>query len=330
MKNVKRFGSWLLTVLLVLQVLTTLCFAEPLAFTQVSETADVVNQKITIQGVVSGGHAQQISIRVFKDSDLLYVNQIKSNDDGSFKLSFPVAINSGDSLKFLLGGDGVTTPLEQKVVAGNGSSGNGGSAIAPEKPTKKTIAYIQGDAAGLFHPNDAITRAEVCMIFARLGTGTENFTGKYTSNFQDVATGSWYYDCVGYAQSTGLVKGYSDGNFQPDMQITRAEFSAIIARYAKLENGTTTSFSDVPANYWAAGFISALAQKKWVGGYEDGSFRPNQSITRAEAVTIINRMMGLTVDKAIIDAQISKLTTFTDVTSAHWAYYNILLAANGQ
>lgn len=155
---------------------------------------------------------------------------------------------------------------------------------------------MKGDSNGMFRPSDPITRAEVSMIFARLGTGQSEFAGSYSSSFEDVKAASWYYNCVGYAQGAGIVNGYADNTFKPEKQITRAEFAAMVARFAKLEGRDTSDFTDL-SGHWAEGEVAALAEKGWVGGYADGTFQPNQPITRAEVTKIVNRMLDRTPDK---------------------------------
>lgn len=332
MKYAGRFLRGLALLALCLQLLSAACFAQGLTLLVDSAAADAAAQKITLTGSISSGTAQDLTVRVYRDGELLYINQFTCGEDGTFSFSFPADIETGQSLRLMVGGAGLDQPWEKTVTVAAGTSGGetpsgggGGGAVQPSG----FFAYITGDGQGLFHPDDGITRAEVSMIFARLGTGSPTFSGSQTASFADVAAGSWYYHCVGYAQAAALVNGYADGTFRPDAGITRAEFAKMAAAYAELSGGTQSGFSDVPATHWAAPAIAALAEKGWINGYEDGTFRPDEGITRAQAVKILNALLGEKPDEAALDAGLSGLKTFPDVSGSHWAYYHILLAANG-
>lgn len=339
MRKMKHFGITMLVVALLLQLFAITGLAASLTFSMQKAEAYATSQTIVLEGSISSGISQELTIRVLKGNNMLYLNQFTCEDDGSFQWTIPVeGIKKGETLQVFLGGSGVTEPKELSVVVtdtssgggstGGGSIGGGTGGTTEEPETERDLAYIQGGSDGTFRPGDAITRAEVSMIFARLGTGQSVFTGSYDSSFTDVDDGSWYYDCVGYAQSAGIVKGYSDGTFQPNKQITRAEFATMVARYAKLENGQSSSFSDVKG-HWAEGAVAALTEQGWVGGYSDGTFHPDMPVTRAEVTKIINRMLDRVPDQEALDAELSNLTTFSDVEKTHWAFYEILEAANG-
>lgn len=338
MKHARRFGSGLLALVLILQVLAAMCFAQGVTIQVSKAEADAASQKVTVAGAVSGGVGQDISIRIFRGEDLRYIDQFACNADGSFRQSFLVNdMQEGQTLRVVMGCSGQDEPWEKEITVTKSDSGGtapgpsgGGATGMEEEPAKPAaIAYIKGDAQGLFHPDDAITRAEVAMIFARLGTGTVDFTGDYPCDFSDVKPESWYSDCVGYVQSIGLVNGYADGTFRPDRQISRAEFAKMVAAYAKLSGAAEAVFQDVPSTHWAAAEIAALAENGWVGGYADGTFRPDSPVTRAQVAKIVNGMLQLKPDQEKLDASIASLTTFRDVPAAHWAYYHVLQAANG-
>ena len=152
-------------------------------------------------------------------------------------------------------------------------------------------AYIVGYPDSTVRPQNGITRAEVATIFFRLLTDeTRNANSTKTNSYSDVAEGAWYNHAVSTLSAMGIVKGDSQGKFNPNAPITRAEFAAIAARFDDKANTTAVDFSDI-ASHWAKDEISAAANNGWINGYTDGTFRPNNKITRAEAMTLVNRVL---------------------------------------
>lgn len=153
------------------------------------------------------------------------------------------------------------------------------------------FAYIVGYPDGNVYPEGNITRAEVATIFFRLLTD-DTRDGKLTTqnSFADVNDGDWYCRAVSTLASLGIVDGYPDGKFYPNAYITRAEFATIAARFDEEADDTSFGFTDVDG-HWAEVAINEAANNGWVEGYEDGTFLPNKDITRAEAVTLINRVL---------------------------------------
>ncbi|MEE0153602.1 MAG: S-layer homology domain-containing protein [Agathobaculum butyriciproducens] len=152
-------------------------------------------------------------------------------------------------------------------------------------------AYIVGYPDSTVRPQNGITRAEVATIFFRLLTDeTRNANSTKSNSYSDVAAGAWYNHAVSTLSAMGIVKGDSHGKFNPNAPITRAEFAAIAARFDDKANTTAVDFSDI-ASHWAKNEISAAANNGWINGYTDGTFRPNNKITRAEAMTLVNRVL---------------------------------------
>ena len=181
------------------------------------------------------------------------------------------------------------------------SSGGGGGGHKPtvtipdDVPTGLNgddhYAYIVGYPDSTVRPQNGITRAEVATIFFRLLTDeTRNANSTKTNSYSDVAAGAWYNHAVSTLSAMGIVKGDSHGKFNPNAPITRAEFAAIAARFDDKANTTAVDFSDI-ASHWAKNEISAAANNGWINGYTDGTFRPNNKITRAEAMTLVNRVL---------------------------------------
>ena len=151
-------------------------------------------------------------------------------------------------------------------------------------------AYIVGYPDKTVRPQNGITRAEVATIFFRLLTDeTRDANSTKSNSYSDVAAGAWYNHAVSTLSAMGIVKG-SNGKFNPNAPITRAEFAAIAARFDDKANTTTADFSDI-ASHWAKNEISAASNNGWITGYPDGTFRPDNKITRAEAMTLVNRVL---------------------------------------
>ena len=128
--------------------------------------------------------------------------------------------------------------------------------------------------------------------------------------------------------SIGVTKGVGDNQFAPDRAITRAEFTVIAMRFADLDTSGENIFTDVSADDWFYEQVVGSIKYGWITGYEDGTFRPNNTITRAEVTTIVNRMLGRAADKDYVDDHMDELRQFPDVSKTNWAYYNIVEATN--
>lgn len=190
------------------------------------------------------------------------------------------------------------------------------------------FAFLVGYTGGTFGPERNMTRAEVTTMFARLLTEQIEADKTYSSTFNDVAKNCWAANYIGYMQQFGIITGYSDGSFRPDAPVTRAEFAAIASRFEKLTEGSK-SFTDVPDTYWAARYINFAATRGWVTGYSDGTFKPENTITRAEVAAVTCRLLERSADQSYIRSHLNELRTFSDVTESHWAYWYAMEAANG-
>lgn len=199
---------------------------------------------------------------------------------------------------------------------------------AAELNRRDHYAFLVGYADGTFGPERNMTRAEVTTMFARLLTEQIEADKTYSSTFNDVAKDCWAANYIGYMQQFGIVTGYEDGSFRPDAPVTRAEFAAIASRFEKLTQGSA-SFTDVPDTHWAVRYINFAATRGWVTGYEDGTFKPEHSITRAEVAAVTCRLLERSADQTYIRSHIGELRTFADVTESHWAYWYAMEAANG-
>ena len=190
------------------------------------------------------------------------------------------------------------------------------------------FAFLVGYTDGTFGPERNMTRAEVTTMFARLLTEQIEADKTYSNTFSDVPKGYWAANYIGYMQQFGIITGYSDGSFRPDAPVTRAEFAAIASRFEKLTEGSK-SFTDVSDTYWAARYINFAATRGWVTGYSDGTFKPENTITRAEVAAVTCRLLERSADQSYIRSHLNELRTFADMTESHWAYWYAMEAANG-
>ena len=184
-------------------------------------------------------------------------------------------------------------------------------------------AYVFGYPDGSFRPERSISRGEVAAIFTRLITGQDNQLNHATA-YSDVTANMWYSGAIHFLSEKKVLTGYPDGSFRPDAPITRAEFATIVAKVKALR-GESASFPDV-AGHWADGAIGAVAHAGYVTGYPDGSFMPDKNITRAEAVTITNKMLDRQGDHGFITTT-HDIVRYNDVAESHWAFDNIYEAS---
>ncbi len=196
----------------------------------------------------------------------------------------------------------------------------------PGLNTVDHYAYIAGYEDGTVRPNNNITRAEVATIFFRLFTDEYRETYWSTNNpFSDVAYTAWYNNAVSTTANAGIIAGYPDGTFLPNNYITRAEFATIAARFLSGEYVGPDLFTDI-SGHWAAEYINRAANAGWINGYPDGSFRPNAYITRAEAMTLVNSMLGRMPHK---DHMLENMVKWPDNPEAAWYYEAVQEATNG-
>ncbi len=191
------------------------------------------------------------------------------------------------------------------------------------------FAYMSGYLDGTFKPNQNITRAEVAIMFSRLIDEDVDSDNYETTSFLDVAEDEWYSDRIGYIESLGIINGYPDSTFRPNAPITRAEFATIAANFDNLKETGDVYFSDLPDSHWAKNFVEMAYNRGWISGYPDGTIKPDRYITRAEVVSVVNRMLERKADTSYISFNKDAIKNFTDVDESNWAYYDIMEACNG-
>lgn len=216
--------------------------------------------------------------------------------------------------------------------SGGGHHNSGGTQEKPDETPPTTLndtdhyAYIVGYEDGTIRPNGHITRAEAATVFFRLLTDKArdaNLTDR--SPYPDVSAGAWYNKAVATLSRMGILSGYEDGSFRPNATVTRAEFAAMAARFDTEAKPVDTPFTDL-TGCWAADEIAKAYGKGWVNGYGDNTFRPNGPITRAEAVTLINRVLRRLpeTDKDLLPDE----RTWPDNPETFWGYLALQEASN--
>lgn len=178
--------------------------------------------------------------------------------------------------------------------------------------------YIMGYKDGTIRPNNNISRAEVATIFFRLLTDeSRSYFWKETNDFSDVADDYWACPAISTLTNAGILNGYADGSFRPRASITRAEMATIIARFAKLTENKVT-FTDIDG-HWAQESIELAAGNGWIFGYEDNSFHPNDKITRAATIAMINRVLERHV--VSVDDLLPNMNKWIDNMDVNYTFY---------
>ncbi len=192
--------------------------------------------------------------------------------------------------------------------------------------TEDHMAYIQGLPDGTVRPCASITRAEVAMIFYRLMRSDAHARYDTEKNiFADCSAGDWYNTAVSTLAAMGIVKGRGGNRFDPAAPITRGEFAAIAARFSDQDYTDSDQFTDI-AGHWARVEINQAAALGWVQGDGSGAFRPDDPITRAEVITLVNRVLGRHV---AADGLLSGMRTYSDNVQGAWYYFDVVEATNG-
>ena len=269
----------------------------------------------------------------------LWRGTVTTDENGAFADEISgLTLTPGAGLTLTLSADNAEVYSGSITVSGGGGSGgsggsgggSGGGSSSGGGTSTQTVthySYLSGYPDGTFRPSGRMTRAEAAAVFARLHADQYQFSGSDASSFPDVPAGAWYAPAVGRAQSLGIVNGTPGGRFLPGANITRAQFAAMLVRSAGASAGGEAGFPDVAANHWAAGYIGCAVKNGWVSGYPDGTFRPEQYVTRAEAVAMIHRMLGRTCTREFV-AQQTSWRAYSDVPASHWAYTEIMCDSN--
>ena len=191
--------------------------------------------------------------------------------------------------------------------------------------TENHNQYLFGYPEGTFGPDQNMTRAEVAQMFYNL---LVDKNVAITASFEDVPADAWYAKSVNTLASMGIISGVGENRFEPERSITRAEFTSMAMKFTKGALDGTNVFSDVHSGDWFYEAVVGSIQYGWIEGYEDGTFRPENRITRVEVTSIVNKMLGRFADREFVAGHADELNAFSDVTSTHWGYYHIVEATN--
>ncbi|WP_062551594.1 InlB B-repeat-containing protein [Peptoniphilus phoceensis] len=267
---------------------------------------------------LKGNAGNNASVTVY-DSNGVKLGSTTAGSTGIYNINLNRALRAGETIKVEAKESGkIARSTEYKV---------GGVSTNVEAKVNQP-SYIAGYPDGTFGPSREVTRAEAVRMFVKLVNNGAELPKNPTTKFKD-ANNKWYSDEINYAVSKGFIKGYSDGTFKPNQTITRAEFAQMISVFVKDGYPGSSNFKDVKG-HWASDAINELYGNKNIKGYSDGTFKPDQKLTRAEAVTILNSVFGRnTKSTSFANVSESGLKKFKDVSKSHWAYYEILDASNG-
>ncbi len=264
---------------------------------------------------------ETVEIKEVTDSHIVFdVDPLEMNEEGN--------ITSGGFSPFML-----IWETEES------SGGGGGGSSTPELNKEDHFAYIIGypvdyrtgeatEDKSLWpvKPQNNITRAEVATIFFRMLTDeSRSEYWKQSNSYSDVDGEAWYNNAVSTLSNAGILTGYEDGSFRPNDPISRAEFATISARFSDVEFDGSNNFSDVPDSYWAAKYIALAEYLGWIDGYPDGTFKPDQNITRAESMKLVNEVLDRTPDA---DQMLDEMIKWPDNDENAWYYADVQEATN--
>ena len=295
-----------------------------------------INQPTEGDNAITGKGAPGAKV-VVTDNNGKEIGKTTVGPDGKWSVPVPAdrPLKKGDVITATQTEDGKKPASAEAIVKGKYNGGStGGTWFIPWTPTTPSVekpkhetaihkAYIYGYEDSSFRPEGNMTRAEAAAMLARLqGLDLSNSA---RPNFIDVRSG-WYNSVINAVVNAGYMKGYPDGTFRPNDKITRAEFTQMIKAIDKANTGMAP-FADVKG-HWAEAAINQAYANARIKGYPDGTFRPNNHITRAEAVTVFNKLYDRSVGLTGLRDVLTGIVPFNDVNVSHWAYYDIIEASN--
>lgn len=296
-------------------------------------TFDIVRKKSSHSSSRGSSHT---TVHVMQDNDLIMTTETS----GKVQVTIPKLIQYQSMYKVYVAVDGVAKVneeveiLDEKGRVLRGRTDQNGIAylsvvatptpvpVSTPKPNETAedihTPYIFGYEDGTFKPDGFLTRAETASMLSGVLEITN--ASDRTLDFSDVKKSAWYAPIINEMAAGGLVNGYADGTFRPENKITRAEFITMLMQNEKLQKFKELPFSDISSNLWYADYIYSAYAAGYVSGYSDNTFKPDNSITRAEAVKILTSVLGRTKFNMANNP-------FADVTEGHWAYKYILEAS---
>lgn len=278
----------------------------------------VVNALSAGASFVRGNAGPYADVTVY-DANGVRLGGATAGSTGIFNISLDRELKAGETIKVEAKESGKISRSTEVKISGQ---------EAKVTAEVNSPSYIAGYPDGTFKPGKEVTRAEAVRMFVSLVNNGKELPKNPTTKFKD-ANNKWYSDEINFAVSKGFISGYSDGTFKPNQGITRAEFAQMIAVFVKDGYPGSSNFKDVKG-HWASNAIDQLYGNKTIKGFPDGTFKPDQKLTRAEAVTVLNSVFGRnTKATSFANVNTSSLRKFSDVPMSHWAYYEIIDASNG-
>ncbi|WP_148464727.1 S-layer homology domain-containing protein [Peptoniphilus harei] len=278
----------------------------------------VVNNVSAGAKFVRGNAGAYADVTVY-DANGVRLGGATAGSTGIYNISLNRALVAGETIKVEAKESGKVSRSTEVKIAGQ---------EAKVAAKVNSPSYIAGYPDGTFKPGKEVTRAEAVRMFVTLVNEGKELPKNPTTKFKD-ANNKWYSDEINFAVSKGFISGYSDGTFKPNQGITRAEFAQMIAVFVKDGYPGSSNFKDVKG-HWASNAIDQLYGNKKIKGFPDGTFKPDQKLTRAEAVTVLNSVFGRnTKSTSFTNVNTNSLKKFSDVPMSHWAYYQIIDASNG-
>lgn len=238
--------------------------------------------------------------------------------DGTFSCRLYRPLRVGERIQIVCGDNGGPSVF-YVISQSEDSSGNIPSSL------QQRIAYVKGYPDGTFRPSANVTRGEAAMMLATLVNGSAFFETTYETPFRD-ANEQWYSSAINVVAQKGLLRGYPDGTFRPQNNMSRGEFAQMVRGYLSYSGDKKVFFSDIEG-HWAKKAIEEMAGAGMIQGYPDQTFRPDRAITRAEAVSLLNSCFGRITKPRSLEGSHYQIKSFSDVPISHWAYYSIIDAA---
>lgn len=333
--------------LMMCMLLAVSCYSAPVLGAEAdSESAVVTQEDYTDNSEVTAEPDSENDYSENDDDVYISIEESLENDEESYgdaktvTVTFQMGIYGSETVSVISGNYPRTAPTIPQLPAASvlGWYDSDGNAVSPEYirvfedtvytarwsrkisevfNTEDHTAYINGYENGMFKPEKGVTRAEAAkMLYSLLKV--QNVEVKTFTDTED----KWFTEAVGTMAGLGVFKGYEDGSFKPSREITRAEFVKMVVGCDTITS-VHADFTDVADDNWAAPYIATATEKGWINGFADGTFKPDQKITRAQAVKIINKMLGRSADADILSK--TDVKDFYDVYTSNWAYADLSL-----
>lgn len=305
------------------------------AYSTSAETVSMTPKKTSSGTGTSGTTTSRYTLTFDVDGDTSLVSSIRREEGTELKTAdFKIPHKDGYTFKgwFLdkamteKVGETVKLTKNMTVYGGFEKVGGASAEISGKLETVDHFAYVSGYPDGTVRPEANITREETAMVFYRLLNAIYRASvDSKTNNFGDVAAERWSNDAISTLVNAGILSGYPDGTFNPSAAITRAEFATLVTRFVGIDETATHSFTDL-GGHWAEKYVATAVKLGWIAGYDDGTFRPDGKITRAEAMTLVNRILYRFVNAAGHSGDAVK---WPDNTESKWYYFAVQEATNG-